>query len=57
MGIYLYNSKEITPIELPSPREILPLDANDSITHFGLGSTTAEPRRRKKVGEKEEAAK
>jgi len=42
---------------LPSPREILPWNAKDSITYIGLGSTTDEPRRRNKVGGKVDYAK
>jgi len=51
-AIYLYKAKELTPIELLSPREILLRDTKDSIAYIGLGSTTDEPRNRKKVGKK-----
>jgi len=51
-GIYFYKAKELTPVELPFPRKILPRNAKDSITYIGLGATTDEP-----MGGKVESAK
>ena len=46
-GIYLYKARELTPIELPEPREPLPRNAKDEITYVNLAATDPDTKRKK----------